>query len=143
MQQVAREDLRRYRGLVTAQKQIVEKIEILNATFENLNSASIRDVPIKNGGEGVDDRLLSNIVERQKLEQQREMNERVIGWIEFGLRNLTKNERFLLEVFYITPTRNSAQIAMNKLNYSKTHVYRLRDCALKKFVLYQYGLMEQ
>lgn len=141
-QQIAKEDLRRYQGLKQAQKQIDERLVFLEEQYTTLKSAKIEDVPIHGGEETMEDKLLTNIVNRERLKSQHGNNEKVILWVENGLRSITDEERFLLDVFYIRPQRTAVCIAMEKLSYSKTHVYRLRDDALRRFTLYQYGLAE-
>ena len=89
-----------------------------------------------------EDKLINNIAEREKLGKLLKLNIQFINWIENTLSKLTDEEVFLLEVFYMNYSPQSIYIAEKKLNYSKTHIYKLRNATLRTFVLYQYGVSE-
>lgn len=139
---VAIDDLYRYKKNKHAVKQIKEKLDYLEAQATSLKSFTVSPVPIMGDTSRHEDKLINNIAEREKLGKLLKLNIQFINWIENTLLKLTEEEVFLLEVFYMDYSPQSIYIAEKKLNYSRAHIYRLRNAALRTFVLYQYGVSE-
>ena len=79
-----------------------------------------------------DVRYIRLLKEKKELIFQRNV---VVGWkevIEETVKRLPEQEQRVLERFYLTPSsRFAAEDLMEALEFEKTHVYRLRDRALK------------
>ncbi len=79
-----------------------------------------------------DVRYIRLLKEKKELIFQRNV---VVGWkevIEETVKRLPEQEQRVLARFYLTPSsRFAAEDLMEALEFEKTHVYRLRDRALK------------
>lgn len=136
------QDLRKYNYLVTSIENIPKRIEALEYAFENIKGATISPVPIKGGTSQHEDKLLDNIVERQRLQMLYTVDKMLLDIIERGLNALDENERLVLERFYINRHKDHVERLMEELNYEKSAIYELKDRALYKFTIAMYGIME-
>lgn len=62
--------------------------------------------------------------------------------IERALLSLSEEERTVVDIFFLSPkkkNRHRLDIAMEKLDYEKTQIYRLRSAALRKIGEHMFG----
>lgn len=138
----AESDLRKYPGLLNAVKNLRERIEYLEASSGSLRGAVCDDVPIHGGGTTFEDRILNNLVERERKRMLLSANEQLIAAIERGLSVLTEDEKTILEGFYFYPSRKAAERLADQIPCDRATVYRIRDRALYQFTVNMYGLMD-
>lgn len=136
------EDLRRYNALRNSLKNIEERIELLNYEFTSVGSPQFDRVPNRGGGNKMEDFIISNISERQRLDMLYKVNKKMCGIIKRGLSALTADERKVLEVCYIDSRKNDAEAAMEELSIERSEFYRLRDRALRNFTVNMFGICE-
>lgn len=136
------EDLRRYNSLRNSLKNIEERVEALNYEFVAVGSPQLDRVPNKGGGNKMEDFIISNISERQRLDMLYKVNRKMYGIIKRGLSAISPDERKILEICYIDGRKNDVETAMEELNVERSEFYRLRERALRNFTANMFGIIE-
>lgn len=134
--------LKNYDARKRAAVNILEEIRRLKHKSSSIRSASADGTPVKGGGSGREDMLLSRMVEVAELENRL----RAVKWwlspVERALECLTEEERLVLDRFYIHPMKGSADRLCDELNLERTAIYRRKDDALRHFTIALYGATE-
>lgn len=138
----AESDLRKYPGLLNAVKNLRERVEYLEASSGSLKGSVCDDVPVHGGGSHYEDRILNNLVERERKKMLLNVDEQLIAAIERGLKALTDEERMVVEGFYFHPTKAAADSLAAKIPCDRSVVYDIRKRALYKFTVHMYGIMD-
>ena len=103
----------------------------------------ITDTPrSRNGNRQQEDILLDAITERDDLKLWLTAQRRRVGLIEQGLSALENDEKYLLTMFFIDRPREGghAEIICEKLGVEVATAYRMKDAALRRFVMEEYGV---
>lgn len=137
--QQAVEDLKRHGLRLQAVRNLQERIEVLQAKFEGAYGPRLDGVPMKGGGNAREERMVANIAKRDELQQALAQSRRMVALVQRGLRALPKDQRRVLEVFYLQPGHGKAEQLCEQLGVERATVYRLRDKALRNFTLVMYG----
>lgn len=117
-----------------------EEIAQLESEAYSIKSATSDGTPVKGGGSGREDRLLSNITNRDEHKLMLERAQKSVSSIERGLSVLDKTERRILEMVYIHPEAGAVQRLMNELGLAETSsVYKRINKALMHFTMAMYG----
>lgn len=140
--QEAIEKLREYEPKRSSMKNIPMEIRRLELDMERIRSASSDGSPLRGGGSGREDMYLSNIVKRQELERALKQTEIWVSAVESALSILDKEERAILDKFFIHPERQAADRLAEDLQVDVKTVYRRKDAALRKFTICLYGGIE-
>lgn len=90
----------------------------------------------------MEDSLINNIVERERLYWTMEATRRLVEMTERGLSGLTEQQRTVLDKFYIDRPANHIDWLSEYLNVEQAQVYRTKDSALYQFTIAMYGLMD-
>lgn len=135
-------DLKKYRAMSASLTNIPEKIQILKIRFESVKSGSSDSTPVQGGGSHMEEAIIDNIVERKRLALLYHADRRLVRLIERGLSELSKEERLVIDLFYIDRPRNHVDELAKRLNCEKSQVYRIKDIALYKFTITMYGIEE-
>jgi len=135
-------DLRKYSGMKDSLKNIPEKIHVLELRFQSVKGASSDTTPVTGGESHMEDALLDNIVERERLKVLYQADLRMVRLIERGLKSLSEEEQTVLNMFYINRTDNYIDKLMKDLKYEKSQIYRIKDEAVYKFTINMYGIEE-
>lgn len=139
----AEEDLKNFRSYQRAIKNTEDRIQMLNDRMTAARAAVITDAPHdRNGSRQYEDILLDAITERDNLKLWLSAQRRRVGLIEQGLSALGDNERYLLEVFFVDRPHEGghAEIICEKLGVEVATAYRMKDAALRRFVMEEYGV---
>lgn len=139
---VAIGDLRRYPGLCSSVKNLSERVRILEESAADVKGANLDRIPISGGGSHYEERILSNLVEKEKKRSLLKTNLQLKKAIERGLSALTKEERMVLEGFYMYPTKNAADNLASRIHCDRATVYRIRTKALYTFTIHMYGITD-
>ena len=141
-QQQAAEDLRKYEQQRQSIENIPERIRALREKYQAVKCACT-DQPVVDGGGGhAEDAMLDNILERKRLALTLAANRRVVALVERGLAALTPPERSVLDAFYIHPRPEKLEYLHGELGYERSQIYRIKDEALYKYTVNQYGITE-
>ena len=128
----------------TAQKAAIaslpEEIDRLKSEAYSIKSATADGTPVKGGGSGREDRLLSNIVQREEHGLMLERAKKSVSAIERGLDVLTKDERRVLDAMYIIGEDRAVERLMDEFGLVETSsVYKRASKALHHFTVAMYG----
>ncbi len=137
----AMERLRQYEAKKRALKSIPEEITRLETAMASIRSATA-DGPVKGGGSGREDMLLSNIVHREELGRALEQARIWVRLVDAGLELLSPEERLILDRFYINPAKGNVDRLCGELGVEKSQVYSKKDAALRRFTISLYGGVE-
>jgi len=140
--EIAIQDLKRYEGLKRSVQAINERIELLEMEKCMISSMNTEKVMVQSTPKSVDDKLIDNIVQRERLVMNLEINQKLIGLIERGLSALNDTEKRVLDLFYISRSKNHIDTLMVELRYEKSMVYNLKDQALYNFTINMFGIPE-
>lgn len=135
-------DLERYERQKQSLENICERISILEDSYTSLKTAVTDKAPIRGGSSKMEDEMLNNIVERERLEFTYNATKRLVELTEKGLDGLANDEKRILELFYIRRHKAHVERLMEELGYEKTKIYALKDKALYDFTTFMYGLTE-
>lgn len=138
----AADKLRMYEAKKQALQSIPKEVSRLEQDFLRIRSATADGTPVRGGGSGREDMLLNNIVCRQELERSLKQVQDWIDFVDGGLSVLGKEERLVLERFYIHPEKGAADRLCGELNLEKSQVYARKDAALLHFTRAVYGCTE-
>ncbi|MEA4896142.1 MAG: hypothetical protein VB064_12915 [Oscillospiraceae bacterium] len=141
--QASIEDLRNYNGRKESLDNIRERIGALKEHYASIKCSLGSDtVAVQGGGSRIEDRMLNNIVERQRLAHTYNATKRLVELTERGLLGLDNKERRVLELFYIMPAKGNVERLKDELGYEERQIYRMKDQALYDFTVHQYGLID-
>ena len=143
-QEQAAQDLRKYEQQKQSIENIPERIRALREKYEAVKCVCA-DTPAVDGGGGrgrAEDAMLDNILERKRLALTLAANRRVVALVERGLAALSEPERAVLDAFYINPRGEKLEYLRDELGYERSQVYRIKDEALYKYTVNQYGIPE-
>ena len=137
------EDLRCYERRRSSLGNIQERIGALKDTYKSVKCSMGSDaVAVQGGGSRIEDRMLSNIVERERLTYTYNAAAKLVELTERGLAGLDQRERRVLELFYLAPAKGNVERLCDELGYEQRQVYRIKDEALYKFTVCQFGIID-
>ena len=139
---IAIEKLRQYEAKKHALQAIPDEIAQLESAAQSIHSATADGTPVQGGGSTREDRLLSNIVHRQELEQALQQAQHWVHQVDGALDLLSQEEQRILDGFYIHPARGNVERLCCELGCEKATVYRRRETALRHFTTALYGCTE-
>ena len=135
--------LKDYEARKKAIRILSEQLENLEMQFTSIRGARTDGDPVRGGdGNRREDMLLSNIVMRDELGANKKIAEREIAITEKGLAALSKEERRILEVFYVSRPYDHVSRLCEELSVEKSEVYRRKNAALDKFTIACYGVVK-
>lgn len=140
--QEAKEKLRDYEARKNAVERIPEEIKRLEIAATSIRSATRDGTPVRGGGSGREDMLLSNIAHRDELVRNLEEAKAWVRMVDAGLAVLTPEERLILDRFYINPAKGNVDRLCGDLALEKSRVYDKKDAALRHFTIALYGRTE-
>ena len=136
------EKLKQYEAKKQSLASIPEEIARLESEMQSIRSATADGTPVKGGGSGREDMMLSNIVHREELERSLEQAQKWVALVDAGMEILSAEDRLILDRFYINPARGNVDRLCAELNVEKTQVYARKDAALRHFTISLYGCTE-
>lgn len=135
--------LKDYTAQKAALQSLPEEIARLESEAYSIKSATGDGTPVKGGGSGREDRLLSNIVKREEHKAMLHRATLAVGVVERGLGVLSKEERRLLEVMYVVNEKGRVNRLMDELCLAEeSSLYKKVNKALQKFTIAMYGFTE-
>ena len=142
-EKVAIDDLRKYEKMRHSLVSIREKQAALDLQSGVIRSSFRDSEPVSgSGSSGAEDRLISNIVERERLDGNYQAVEKLVVRMDKALSMLDDQERLVLERFYINRSPGYVDRLCEELGYEVRNIYKIKDAALKKFTISMYGLIE-
>ena len=123
---------------------IPAQLETLEMSLTAIRSATTDSTPVTGGnGNKREESLLNNIIMREELKENLKIAEKEVEITERGLKHLTREQRRILEAFYIHKTSHGhVERLCDELYLERSRVYELKDDALKIFTIACYGIVE-
>lgn len=135
--------LREYTAQRASILNITEEIARLESEATSIKSATGDGTQVKGGGSTREDRMLSNIVQREELKLMLDRAKIAVRTTERGLSVLQPQERILLDRMYITPERGAVKRIMEENGLlEESSLYRRVNKALLHFTVAMYGATE-
>jgi len=141
-QKSAMEDLRKYNAQKESLDNARERIGALKYRFESVRCSSSDSTPVQGGASRIEDKMLDNIVERQRLTYTYHATKKLVALVERGLSGLDERERKVLDAFYINREYGHVENLYEELHVEKSRVYQIKNDALYKFTISSYGLID-
>ena len=138
---VAIEDLKKYRQLQIAADNLTSEIRALKDELDGMKSSGGTS-PVKGGGSHYEDRIINNIVKRDRLRMNLKVVRHQLTAIERGINGITVDEYTILSVFYIDPPSKPVDLLKEKLFLEQSRIYQLKNTALYKFTVAMYGIVD-
>ena len=136
----AEHELKQYAGRCRALKNIKLRHQALKEEMTTLKGVSTDRIPVRGGASRMEDALVNNIVERQRLELTYKFTQKLVSLTKQGLDALDPQERDLLKRFYVEESKYTADQLCDELHLERSRVYKLKDQALYKFTINMYGI---
>ncbi len=121
---------------------IPERIRALEMAYGAIRSAMTDATPVAGGTTVRDEMLVSNIAERDKLKSNLEITRHNVKRLESALELLPRDERIILERFYVNREKNHVERLMEELHYEKTQIYQLKERGLIDLARILLGVVE-
>ena len=138
---MAIDDLRNYNRRRQSMENLPKRIAALE--YDSLSvRAGIGSEPVCGGTSKAEDRMINNISERERLKYNLLSVRNLVELTENGLNSLTHDEKLVLERFFIDRQNGYLERLMNELGYEKSKIYQLKDDALKKYTMIQFGVVD-
>lgn len=116
-----------------------QQIEAINMQLTSIRGAASDTEPVMGGVGQYEDRILDNIVKRDRLVLTYRATEQLVNLIEKGIAGLDQRERLVLDLFYIHRAKGNVERLMGELRYEQSRVYQIKNEALYKFTNAMYG----
>ena len=114
----------------------IKRLELERVAIESADPGRIS----KSGGGRREDRLLSNIVKRQEMENRLAQAKNWIAQVKRGLEALSYEERLILNRCFVQAEKCAVDSLCYDLGAEKSTVYRKKDKALHTFTIALYGI---
>ena len=135
--------LRDYPLQKSALQNLAEEIERLESEAYSIKSATGDGTPVKGGGSGREERLLSNIVKREEHKAMQHRAKLAVQMVDRGLAALSAEEKHMLEVMYIVGERGRVERLLGELDLQEeSSLYKRINKALHRFTVTMYGATE-
>lgn len=135
--------LKDYTAQKAAIQNLPEEIARLESEAYSIKSATADGTPVKGGGSGREDRLLSNIVKREEHKAMLQRAKLSVGMVDRGLGVLSVEERHLLDTMYVVSEKGRVSRLMDELGLAEeSSLYKRVNKALQKFTIAMYGATE-
>lgn len=119
-----------------------ERLTALDADIASIHSALKDSTPVQGGTSTAEDRLISNIDERGRLEANINSVSVRLKAIRGALDALTTDEQLILDRFFINRVDRYIDRLCDELNIEQAQVYRRKDEALRHFTKALYGFVD-
>ena len=118
------------------------EIKRLEIESVSIRSASADGAPVRGGGNGREERMLWNIMQRDDMRRNLDMATQYVAHVERGLAVLDQDEIRVLDRMYIHPERNAVERLRDEWGMVERHsVYRRLDKILYKLAVAMYGVI--
>lgn len=135
--------LKDYSAQKAALQNLPEEIARLESEACSIKSATADGTPVKGGGSGREDRLLSNIVKREEHKAMLKRVQLAVGMVDRGLSVLSEEERRILDRMYIFREKGCVDRLMAEFGLQEeSSLYKRVNKALQHFTIAMYGATE-
>lgn len=135
--------LRDYPLQKSALLNLPEEIARLESEACSIKSATGDGTPVKGGGSGREERLLSNIVKREEHKAMLRRAKLAVSMVDRGLDALSAEEKHILDVMYIVGEKGKVERLLDELGLQEeSSLYKRVNKVLQRFTVAMYGATE-
>ncbi len=134
--------LRKYGAMRLACQNIPEELRRLEIAAQSIRSAGTDSPHVRQSGTGQEERILSNIVQRQELCWALDNAKSWVRTTDRALSALNPEEKLVLHRLFIAPEKGAVDRLCEELGGEQSSAYRRRDRSLRSFTLALYGNLE-
>ena len=135
--------LKDYSAQKTSIVNLTEEISRLEMEAYSIKSSTSDGTPVKGGGNGREERLLSNIVQREEYKLMRDRAKISVSMVDRGLSILNAEEKRLLDRMYISQEKGKIAQLMSEMGLMEpSSLYKRVNKALRRFTIALYGCTE-
>lgn len=128
---------------VAAIQNLQEEISRLESEARSIKSATSDGTPVKGGGSGRENRLLSNIVKREEHQAMLQRAKASVRMVNRGMDVLSGEEKHILEVMYMVNEKGKIHRLLNELGLQEeSSLYKRINKTLQRFTIAMYGATE-
>ena len=133
------DELRKHGVRRAALGSLRQRIDILETDFGRLKAVQTDRGVSRGGGSAAEDRLINNLMERERLTDQLQITKAYIRWMETALQQLSPEEVTVLEYFFIDRPADYVDQLCERLGCEQAQVYRIKERALRELALRLYA----
>lgn len=141
-EQMAIDDLKKHKAREGSLENMITRIKALKEQMTALKGRATDMAVVRGGVSRMEDKLLDNIVERERLKATYKATKHLVDIVERGLSGLDEKEKFILLTFYMDRPKKHVERCMEQLHLEQAQVYRMKDRALYKFTISMYGIVD-
>ena len=135
--------LKDYSAQKAALQNLPEEIARLESEARSIKGATADGTPVKGGGSGREDRLLTNIVKKEEHKAMLRRAKLAVGMVDRGLSVLSEDERLILDRMYIFREKGCVDRLMDEFGLQEeSSLYKRANKALQHFTIAMYGATE-
>lgn len=143
LRQFAIEKLKDYESAKQALDEIPQEIAQIESSMTSIRSARADVTPVKGGGSGNEDRIISLMSRKEDLERMRNNALVQVRIVDRALSILSEDEKLVLDRMLIHKEKGAAERLCDILGVLDPRaVYKRRDAALEQFTVALYGCTE-
>lgn len=136
------EELKSYPDKKAFLDEFPEQLQSLLDDYQSIRAGQTDGAFVQGGCGRQEDKLINNIVKRDKLTFHYRAAKASVKKIERALSALTGQQRAVLDAFYISRETGHVERLEEALHLERTRVYQLKDDALLRFTKRMYGFTE-
>ena len=136
------EKLRVYSFQKNALVSIPEEIERIEESMCGIRAVATDAVLGSGKRNTCEDRLLSKITQQRMLERRLAETRSWLTTMDRALNMLSREDRLILERFYIHPAKGNVDRLCEELAIEKPGLYKRKEKALRRLILAMYGTVE-
>jgi len=134
-------ELRNFTKIQNDIKTLSDQITSIDYETTSIKCTNFDRERINGGASRREDWIIENIMKKNELELYYAIAKKHMDLVERGLGSVTKEERRILELFYIERPKNYIDILCDELGYEQSNLYYHKDIALRKFTLAVFGVI--
>lgn len=119
------------------------RLEVLEAEYTNIRATRTDATPVRDGTNGREEMLVSNIAERQELERTYKIAKQKVKIMDDALAFIGEPAATILDRFYIHKQKNHVERLSRELGFERSSIYRMKDEALVALAKSLYGIAEE
>ena len=120
---------------------LTERIDLTKNQIYNISACQTAE-KVETSHDNSDDIRLSKMVELEKLRIRKVITQKRVKLVQKCLDSLSKEQRLIIEHFYIKRTEGYIAELEEALFLSRTQIYKEKDNALHRLVELMYGIGE-
>ena len=133
-------ELKNYRRRKESLENIKERLTILNEQLYSVGGQAGFEMRVQNPSGAFEDPVTAMLSEKERLSYSFKATRRLVELTERVISQLSREERRVLEAFYLDRQENHLRRLCLELAVEQAQLYRLKERALAGYIHLMYGL---